>query len=236
MLELKKKATDKFREIDGNGSGFLANDELDKLVTYINGVCFDFFNARKALLEKYDKDHDGKINLEEFLCIMDDISHADSDVVQTSIGPRLVVGRSMFVWWLLVVLVVVVSLLVTVCGLLFPGDLFVCRHPLSSHSLITPIITPILPTLSTHPLITFSHHLLLPPLSTHPITLLPLSYRILSNNATVRKVKTHRTTTTDNSASSTPRGGLEASLKVVTAQHTPSPHPPSYAPTLLPTS
>ena len=90
MLEYKKKATDKFNEIDGNGSGFLANDELDKLVTFVNGVCFDFFEARKVLLEKYDKDHDGKINLDEFLCIMDDIAHSNPEVVQTSIGPRLI--------------------------------------------------------------------------------------------------------------------------------------------------
>ena len=186
MLELKKKATDKFREIDGNGSGYLANDELDKLVTFVNGVCFDFFNARKALLDKYDKDKDGKINLDEFLCIMDDIAHADSDVVQTSIGPRFV--SCFLLVCCLYVCCLLVCVFVFVCLCMFVCSFF---HLLSQ---TYPLITPCQLTLSAHPI--------------NPPSTPAFPFPVHSNNATVRKVKTHRSSSMEAtpSSSSSPRG------------------------------
>ena len=37
-MEFKKKAAEKFRELDGNGNGYLAGAELEALVAFTNEV------------------------------------------------------------------------------------------------------------------------------------------------------------------------------------------------------
>jgi len=70
-LELLQQATKKFNELDVDKSGFLEKGEIDKLVeivllAYVEKPVKEREQFRKTLVDRIDKNKDGKLDLKEF--------------------------------------------------------------------------------------------------------------------------------------------------------------------------
>ena len=78
-LELRRRARDKFRELDNDKSGFLDNDELYKVVDFMyhslghREGTRHMAAAKKDLLQRVDANGDGKLDCQEFIDLFEQL-------------------------------------------------------------------------------------------------------------------------------------------------------------------